>query len=37
MSNDLKDISIDVLNKFDNVISIDQNGFLEEYGGETRM
>ena len=31
MSNDLKDISIDVLNKFDNVISIDQKGFLEEY------
>ena len=31
MSNDLKDISIDILNKFDNVISIDQKGFLEEY------
>ena len=31
MSNGLKDISLDVLNKFDNVISIDQKGFLEEY------
>lgn len=31
MSNDLKNISTEVLNKFDNVISIEQNGFLEEY------
>jgi GTP-binding protein EngB required for normal cell division len=31
MSNDLKNICSNVLNKFDNVISIEQKGFLEEY------
>jgi hypothetical protein len=31
MSNDLKTICANVINKFDNIISIDQKGFLEEY------
>ena len=31
MTNDLKNIVSNVLNKFDNIITIDQKGFLEEY------